>query len=226
MIAQRITAARGRRIVAGLACLALVVGLITNVTGSRGFFSGTNSISARADVADLQAGQEICQKEAVVPAGTRSLTLGARTNQPPPVTGPRLDVTVKTPSGTPVTRGRLPAGFADTGSVNIPLEPVTKTAPSAIVCIRDGGPGPISLYGSLTSEPAQLFVGKQQLSGLLTVVWYGQEKNWLQQAPAIAHHADTGGTQVLGSLTLWLTLGFVLVGAAAALFVTLRESDA
>jgi hypothetical protein len=144
MSAHRITAARGRRIVAALACLALVIALVSNLTERSGRFSGTNSISARADVADIQAGQEICQKEAVVPAGTRSLTLGARTNQPAPATGPRLDVTVKTPSGTPVTRGRLPAGYPDSGSVSIPVEPVTKTAPSAIVCIRDAGPGPIA----------------------------------------------------------------------------------
>ncbi len=111
------------------------------------------------------------------------------------------------------------------GSVALSLAPIGTTITNARVCIRNVGHVPMELYGEGSATPSALWVAGQQQNGLLTFIWYGGESSYLSHLPTIAHHADTGGTQVAGPLTLWLALALVTLALASALFVTVRESD-
>lgn len=205
--------------VAALACAGLLVALASTLDDSVGRLTGSNSVPASAAVATVEPKQVLCQKEAIVPAGTRMLTLGASAAS---ATTPALDVTVKTARGERVTRGHLPGGYGAVGSVNIPVESVNDTVGDATVCIRNAGRAPLMLYGTVTPTPSQLFVDGRQLNGLLTVLWYGGAESWLAHVPEIMHHVDVGGTQIAGGSTLWLVLGLVLAASALALYLTLR----
>ena len=214
-------ARRARRIVAAVACAALLIAFVSVLGQERRHIVGTNSVPARDLVATITAGQTACQKERVLPAGTRSLTLGANTMGAP---GPELVLTV-TAGGRQVARGRVAGNYPDSGVVGINMDPVDRTYEHVVVCVRDLGPASLNLYGEPTTLGTPLTAGGVRKEAVATVIWYGHTQSWASLVPTIAHHADTGGTELFGALTLWLALAFVLLAGAGALFVTLREAD-
>jgi hypothetical protein len=225
MTIRMFTAARGRRLVALLACAALVVAFAVVLPDVAARLTGSNAVPGKTAIAKLAPGQRACQRGETLPAGTASLSLGAQTAARRSPTGSALRVTVTDPQGSVVTRGRVAAGYEDVAAVGIQLAPVRAAVQSVTVCVRNDGPVAMELLGSPTARPAPLYVQGHQVSALLALVWYGKPESWLSHVSTIAHHADTGGTQVAGGLTLWLALALVLMAGAAALVVTLREGD-
>jgi hypothetical protein len=224
MTIRMFTAARGRRLVAVLACAALIVAFAVVLPDVAARLSGSNAVPSRAPIAKLGPGQRACQRGEMLPGGTASLSLGAQTVARLP-TGSAFRVTVADVHGKVVTRGHVAAGYPDVAAVGIQLDPVKTAVESATVCVRNDGPASVELFGTPTGKPAPLYVQGRQASALLSLVWYGKPESWLSHVSTIAHHADTGGTQVAGALTLWLALALVLAAGVAALVVTLRESD-
>lgn len=206
---------------AGLACALLLIAFVEVLPRERPRLAGTNSVPAKVSAGTIEAGQSACQTERVVPGGARKLTLGATSLGAP---GPELEVRI-TSGGREVAHGRLPGNYPDRGIVTVPITPIADTVGSAHVCIRNVGPAALSLYGERTQSGTPLTTGGVGQQAAITLIWDGEEKSWAALVPTIVHHADVGGTQLFGSLTLWVPFGLVLLAGALALVVTLREAD-
>ena len=212
-----------RLLAAVVPLVALIVLLATTLSPERPRLAGGNSVPAKVAVIGLNhAGDQGCQVDETIPGGATSLTLGISSSG---AAGPALDVRV-TSSGRMVAHGRLAAGYADSGTATIPITAVTRTAPATTVCVKNLGPGPINLWGNAIKFGTPLTAAGTKQMAKLTLIWNAKPDSYLDRLPAIVHHADTGGTQVFGGFTLWVPLALVMLAAAAALVVTLRETGA
>jgi hypothetical protein len=84
----------------------------------------------------------------------------------------------------------------------------------------------MDLFGNgLTSGTPLTAAGTKQMAKL-TLIWNAAPDSYLDRLPAIVDHADTGGTQTFGTLTLWIPLALLILVAGGALILTLRETKA
>lgn len=214
--------AKARRIVAAIACLALLGLFVSALLKERPRLAGGNAVPAKVPVIGLNnPGDEACQIETTLPRGATRLTLGATSFGAP---GPALDA--KVISGTRViARGHLEGNYRDSGVVGIPITPVDKTILHTTVCVKNLGPVAMNFFGNATQSGTPLTAAGTPQMAALTFIWDAKPDSYLERLPTIVHHADTGGTQVLGTLTLWVALALLLAAATAGLVVTLREAD-
>jgi hypothetical protein len=217
--------AKMRRILAALACAGLIVAFASTLARERNTLAGSNTAPPKAPVAQLQAGQTACQHGVLIPAGVKGLRLGARTNLGAPTPGPGVSARILV-GGTVISRGSLKAGYAENGSVSMPVTPIDGTHAGSTVCVHNDGPVRMEFYGATTAAGTPLTVAGKPTMAVLTLIFDGKRESWASSVPTIAHHADTGGTQVFGSLTLWLAAAFVLAAGLGAVYLTLREGDA
>jgi hypothetical protein len=214
--------AKARRVVAAIVCLAFAGWFVSAVTQERPRLAGGNSVPPHVPVIGLNnPGDEGCQVETTLPAGAERLALGTTSFGKP---GPSLAAKILLGKRV-IARGHLKGGYPDVGAVYIPIPPVKRTILHTTVCVKNLGPGPMNFYGNATQFGTPLVaVGTKEMAAL-TFIFDAKPDTYLDRLPAIVHHADTGGTQVFGTLTLWVALALLLAAASAALVVTLREAD-
>lgn len=217
--------AKMRRILAVLACAGLIVAFVAKLADQHNTLAGSNTAPPKAPVAQLQPGKTACQHDVLIPAGVKGIRLGAATNLGAPTPGPGVSVRVLV-GGTEISRGSLKAGYKESGTVAMPVTPIDATHAGSTVCVRNDGPVRMEFYGATTAAGTPLTVAGQPTMAVLTLIFDGKRESWASSVPTIAHHADTGGTQVFGSLTLWLAAAFVLAAGVGAVYLTVREGDA
>src|SRR4051795_9755626 len=103
---------------------------------------GTNRVGPASFFAVVPPGAQACTGTPErIPAGTGVVVVRTSTSQAGP-----LDVTLVA-GGRAVARGRR-TGAYESGDTGIRLSAPVRTARRAIVCLRNGGPKPLGLYGS------------------------------------------------------------------------------
>jgi hypothetical protein len=193
----------GRVVALGVA--ALLVALAVTLAGSDERQAGANSIREVFPVAELPDGGVHCQGGETIPkdAGTVRVLIGTFGRPAPEIT-----VIVRGGDGTPVTRGRRPAGGRE-GHVDIPLRRVERTAAGAQVCIEVDGVPRAVLYG-------------EGASARLDWLRPGSE-SWYALIPTVAHRFALGKASLFGSLWLLVVAAVVLAACALAVRLLLRE---
>jgi hypothetical protein len=188
---------------AGLATIAgLLLVLLLDQDPRR---SGGNYVPEWGPSVQLSGGRPHCEPGQLIPGDTGALNLAIGTYGRPT---PRLDVTVRGPDGTLVTRGTMPAGQRE-GRLLVPVKRVPHTVQPDTVCIKASPGGRTVLYGR---------------GGRVRLAWMrpGTESR-LAMLPTIAHRLGLAKLNPFGS---WLLLVLALVLAATwaiALRLVVRE---
>ena len=167
--------------------------------------SGGNYVPEWGPTVQLAGGRPHCERAQLIPGDTGALNLAIGTYGQPT---PSVEVTVRGPDGSLVTRGALPAGQRE-GRVLVPVKRVPDTIENATVCIRVAAGGRTVLYGrGHHVRLAWVRPGTESRLGML---------------PTIAHRFGLTKLNPFGS---WLLLVLALVLAATwaiALRLVVRE---
>ena len=137
------------------ALLAIVVALIVLLTGRQAQIAGTDRVPNYTFVTELYSGQQLCQSNEIVPAGTAALRMTIGTYGKP---GPPLAIAISAaPSAAPkaplrrISTGGIAKGWRQ-GVISVPVTPVRAIHAQASVCIANRGPRPVAIAG--TTPPA------------------------------------------------------------------------
>ena len=191
---------------AGLVAALVAVGLVLSDSAQRQ--AGSNYVPERERARTIEGAGGYCQRDQDIPADTAALRLLLGTFEGP---RPAVDVVVRA-AGRRLTSGRIPADpVPPTEHQVVPLEPVARSTPNAIVCLRvRAGKGRRTvLYGTL---------------GQVRFEWLraGQE-SWIELLPTIVHRFALGKANPVGAWLLAVALVLLALATGAALRVAARE---
>jgi hypothetical protein len=205
----------------GLAAIAVILAVVLLQKDQRR--SGSDLTPNGAFIAPLLAGQETCQEGELLPADTSAIRVTIGTYGKP---GPPVHVTFTGPHGHLLSSGGLPAGWRE-GVVRIPIAHVSNATDGARVCLRNSGPGAITLAGALPDPGYRMQVASTTIEGRLRYDYLrpGSE-SWLELLPTIVHRSTLGKA---GLVRHWawagaLVLMLLAVGLAARTII-LEESS-
>jgi hypothetical protein len=203
---------------AGIAVAVLGVVLLVNLLQTRELLLGSNSVAARDYVAPVKAGETMCVRDILVPAGTQRIRWGIDTQDKPRIPI-NMDVRVH---GGPVLHGSIvrsvTPGFH---KVDIPMTaPVPGPQPYrfADLCLRpQGNGGQIFVWGrtllDIKSKPIE--IGKQRIPNRVAL-WFlplkHEERSILGQLGTMFDRASLFRPGFVGPWTFWVVL-FLLVPA-------------
>jgi hypothetical protein len=194
----------------------------------------STGVSPAAPVVTLKGGQTVCQKPLDVPRGGSfdrvRLTLGTFR-----VAGPGLDVFVKGRHGATLAHGVLGGGYPDV--TTRPTEVVGLDhrigagTEGTSVCIKNGGPGKVALYGN--GAPANglsaAFVDGRDAGVDLDLVFERKPHSYLSELGTIAGRAVLFRSPRFGEagyiIALILLVGIAFGGVALALRATAADAD-
>lgn len=207
-------------LVVGLA--AIVVAAIVVLSQSEQRRSGTNLTIESGYVIPLGSGQKLCEGGELVPGDTGGLKLDVPPGGPP---GPGLAVSILAPNGVPVSTGTLRPGWRG-GSVRISVARVVDTLSSGIVCVRNLGPGPVALGGSVPDPGFLIELAGKPFGGRLRIEYLrpGRE-SWLRLAPAIAHRFSLAKSDLVRHWAAAGALVLMLLAVALAARTVVREDS-
>jgi hypothetical protein len=201
---------------AGVAGAVVLVSLLAYGLYPRDYFTGTNSITTRSQVAELKSGQRLCVRGLTVPAGTGRVRFDGGAGAAAPRS---VDVTVVTRAGrlrgrVPGERPTAPPGLAP---VDVPVGRVVADQ-SAQVCIvpRGGGLRIGGIVGVEGNDVAPTLDG--QVFPNRVAIWFlppaGERKSLLARAPEIMRRAALFRPGIVGPWAYWV-LFFVALPALA-----------
>ena len=182
----------------------LSVGLaVTGVAAARELaysaprLAGTDSVQPARYVATVAPGQTACQP-ATIPPGTAAVRVFEGTYSHP---GPALKVTLldrtRELSDTSVPQG-YPSAF-----LVVPVPIVRSEVYDGAVCLRNIGPTPLALAGTVGSAMAT--VSNAPVGAALTIDFFrAGSESWLALTPTIAGRLAVAGDSFHGEWSLWI----------------------
>ncbi len=176
---------------------------------------------ATSGAAVLNAGEQTCQNQELLPADTQALRLTIGTYGKP---GSRLSVRVTGPRGEELTSGVLPAGWRQ-GVVEIPVTHVSTATTGATVCLRDDGPSPVALAGDSGDQFHEMQVaGITVENGQLRYEYMrpGSE-SWLQLLPTLVYRFSLGKSGLVRHWAWVAVLVLMALAVGLAVRTILRE---
>jgi hypothetical protein len=208
-----------RVLVLGVAAIAAVfIALLLHSEQRR---SGTDLTPNGAFVAYLGAGEEACQDQEPLPAGSVAVRMTIGTHGPP---GPPVHVTWSGPRGEVIDVGGLGAGWRQ-GIVRIPIKRVATPMEGLRVCFRSDGPQPIALAGSLPYIGHLLQVAGHTLEARVRYDYLrpGRE-SWLELLPTLVYRSTIAKAGLLRHWAWVAAVLLMLFAAALALATIAREA--
>jgi hypothetical protein len=185
-------------------------------------YAGTNNVFDRFPVAELQPGDELCERFETVPADAAA----ARFSVEPVAEGGPLAVRVLR-EGRVVSRGERPAGW-DGSSVEVPIETVPRTVSGAQVCVANRG-GPALTFRGYGVEPERLgfeLRGEQAGQQIRIAYLRAETESWWELAGVVAHRIGLGRGELFSGWLVFAWLAGVLAMAAVAARLVLRAARA
>jgi hypothetical protein len=209
-----------RRVVA-VGLLAIVVAFAVLLLHREPRRSGSDMTPNGTFAAVLNAAEQTCQGQELLPADTAALRMTIGTYGKP---GSRLSVSVTGPHGEPLTAGVLLAGWHE-GVVRIPVAHVSTATADARVCLRDDGPSRVALAGDLGDTGYQMQVAGKTVEGgrLLYEYMRPGSESWLQLLPTLVYRFSLGKSDLLRHWAWAAVLVLMLLAVALATRTILRE---
>ena len=201
----------------------LLVALVVLLLQQEPRRSGSDLTLNGSFVVILNAGQQACQDQELLPADTSALQMTIGTYG---AAGQPLRVSVAGPRGEALTSGGLAAGWRQ-GVVRIPVAHVSRASGSARVCLRNDGSSPLALAGNYPDPGYTMQVaGSTSQDRRLRVDYLrpGRE-SWLELLPTLIYRFSLGKAgfvrhwawiAVLALMLAALTLSVRTILAAAA----------
>lgn len=188
----------------------------------------TPGVTPATPVADLQPGQETCQRPLSLPDGARfeRVRLYAGT---PTAPGPRLEVTVRPvdPARPPLGRGRIAGGYRGRAPLTAAVGEIRSAAPLAI-CVRNRGPARAAVWGSVAyaSGPTEATLdGKPVVYDLAVRLERDRPRSLLALLGAIGERASLFKPRWCTPAVLGLLGLLALAGVPALIAVALRDAE-
>lgn len=208
---------------AGLAGAVVAFALLAYVVVPRDFYTGTNSVTTRSVVVDMQAEQRLCVRGVTLPKGTGQVRFNGGAVQDPART---VGVEVLTPGRT--YRGSLPGsalpGPGTVGTLDVAIGDVLHDAPAQVCITPHGGRawvgGMLGVQGNLVQPTLD---GKPYANrvALFFLPPKGEKRSLLARAPEIMRRAALFRPGVVGAWTYWLmflvALPALAIGSVALL---------
>lgn len=195
-----------------LACglLVIVVAFAVLLSHSEPRRSGTDYTPNANFAAVLNAGQETCQGQELLPADTAAVRTMIGTYGKP---GPRVSVSLTGPHGESLTSGVLEAGWRQ-GVVEIPVAHVYQATDGASVCLRDDGPSRVALAGDSGDQFHQMQVAGKTVYNARLLYEYMRpgSESWLQLLPTASYRFSLGKS---GLVRHWAWVGALVLMALA-----------
>jgi hypothetical protein len=202
----------------GLGLSLLAVSLVVVFSGSPLVLAGANPVPADRRIATAKSGAGACQGGEIVPTGVTAIRLILVA-----IVGPRVDLSVESPSGS-VVSGSTGSGWT-AGAVTVPVKPLPHPITAARVCFRLGrSVEAVAVGGSAAAPPlAARARSGETLPGRFTVEYLRPGRgSWWSSAETVSRRLGLGhapsGTWL--ALPLLLAMGSVLT---ASCWIALRE---
>jgi len=197
------------RVALGLATLAVLVGLVVDLSGSAPRTAGSDHVSPAVFAATVPGGGTLCEPISPLPgdAARAQLLIGTYGR---PV--PNLRLRFLDEAGRAVASGDLPAGARE-GYVTVRLRRERRSPAATRACVAVGGSTSVVFGGEAGSVGAasELVNGKQQ-SGRISILYLRAGKeSWWQLLPTLSRRFGLGKAPLYGTWTL-AALAVLLLG--------------
>jgi hypothetical protein len=163
-------------------------------------------------VVTVPPGKGVCQEPV-------DLNVEARAVAFPVVTAGRagepLEVTVRSPSGRVLGRGRVAGGYADGSQQTVQLDRIVGPVDGSAVCIANAGDRPVSLYGNdnVIFSHTTLDGAGDNPADLDLRFLYDEPRSFFGLIPDALDHAALFRASWVGPWVYWLLLGLLAIGA-------------
>jgi hypothetical protein len=195
---------------AGAILIALAVALVASDSERR--VAGTNLIAPLNPTVEVRPGGSACQPVKNLPGGAGYARV--RADAGGGEIEPRISVTE---SGRPLSFGE---SAGPEGAIEVPLEPVTRPAALARVCVANRGGEPMLLYGERKRTRGGGFAYLYGVSFL-----EDEPSSLLTRADVAAQRFGNGQAGWLGAWAMWLALALAVAAAGVGMVVALRAGE-
>ena len=199
--------------------LVLLVALGTVLARSEPRLNGTNSVPLRTPVVGLRAGEQLCQPEQLMTAGSGRLRIFLAPEERGAT--PKTLVTIRQKQDGVIARAR--GRYDDRGRIDVPIDPpVRRTRVDAEVCVRNQGDSPVALSGLLTPF-GNVMLNGEKLEISLTMLWYVKDdRSGLSQVAAVIPRV--GHARIGAGWAFWFAALAALLAMGVALTAAIREA--
>ena len=182
--------------------------------------AGTNNVFESFPVAELQGGDELCERSETVPGDAAAV----RFSVAPDSAGVGTPLSVRILRGRVISRGQRPAGWSGE-HVEVPIDDVPRTVAGSRVCLTNRGDAALTLRG-YGVEPARLgftLRGEQVDKQIRLTYLRGESESWWAIAGVVAHRFGLGRGELFGGWIVFAWLAGLLAMSVAVVRLVLRE---
>jgi hypothetical protein len=198
--------------------IAVVVGLawlLKTAAGDERVVAWSLGVPSSGVAAKIVPNARVCQEPIDLPVEAGSVVFPVATDGRP---GQPLDVTVRTPSGRILGRGKVPGGYVDGAPQEALLDRVAGPAGRSAVCIANEGDQPVFIYGSDNVTFSHTIVdGSLNPVDLDLRFLYKKPRPFIDLIPDAFDHAALFRPGWVGAWTFWALLAFLAIGAPVLL---------
>jgi hypothetical protein len=208
--------------VALVGALVVVLAVVILVLSDRDrHIAGTNNVFDRTAVADLQLGDELCERFETVPADAAAVRFSVEPG--PAAHGGALVVRILDGAGV-VTRGERRGSWTG-GSVDVPIAHVPDTLTEAQVCVRNRGESTLTHRGHGVTPKRLGFTlrGEQWEREVRLAYLRAGRESWWSVATAVAHRFGLGRGELFGGWLAYAWLLCVLATGGVTVALVMRE---
>jgi hypothetical protein len=183
--------------------------------------AGTNNVFDSFPVADLQRGDELCERSETVPGHAAAVRFSVAPESPG--LGAPLSVRILQ-SGRVISHGRRAAGW--TGQyVEVPIEEVRQTVAGTRVCVTNHGDAALTLrgYGVKPARLGSTLRGEPTEQEIRLSYLRAEPESWWSLAAVVAHRFGLGRGELFGGWIVFAWLAGLLGMSVAVVRLVLRE---
>jgi hypothetical protein len=186
--------------------------------------AGTNNVFDRFHVATLAPGDELCERNEIVPADAAAVRFSVAPGST--ASDGLLRVRVLE-DGRPVSSGQRRGGWAG-GWLDVPVAPVPRTLAAAQVCIANRGEAALALRGHGIEPERNGFTLRGEVAGSEIRLTYlrAEPESWWSMAGVVAHRLGLGRGELFGGWIAFAWLACVLAMGAVVLRLVLHGARA
>jgi hypothetical protein len=201
--------------------LAVVTAVVVLVLSDRDLhLAGTNNVFDRFPVAELEPGDELCERFETVPADAAAVRFSVAAG----AGGGPLAVRVLR-DGQVVSRGERPGAWSG-ASVDVPIETVPRTITGAQVCLTNNGESVFTLrgYGVAPERLGFRLRGEQVDQQVRLAYLRAEPESWWSVAGVVAHRLGLGRGELFGGWMAFAWLAGVLAMVGLTVSLVLRTA--
>jgi len=184
--------------------------------------AGTNNVLDSYPVAELQAGDELCERFETVPGDAAAVRLSVAPG--PSGVGAPLSVRILGRKRV-ISHGQRPGGWTGE-SVEVPVREVSHTITRTRVCVTNRGEAPLTLRG-YGVEPARLgftLRGDEVDQQIRLTYLRAEPESWWSLAGVVAHRFGLGRGELFGGWIVFAWLAGLLGMGVAVVMLVLRKA--